>query len=184
MPTPIPTAEPTSIRAGDSVAWLRTLDDYPATEDWVLTYTILSASAPVITLTATPSGSDHAVTLAAATTATWPAGRRTWFARVGKGAEAHTVGEGALDILPDPTALSTHDGRTHARRMLEAIEATLEGCATAAQLDVVEWEISGRKMKYDRATLIRLRNLYKIETTREDTAAGRNRGRGRIMLRM
>lgn len=184
MSTPTPTTEPQALRAGDTVAWLRSLSDYPASAGWVLTYTILSPTAAAITLTATASGSDHAVAATAATTSGWPAGRRTWFARVTKGSEAYTVAEGTLDILPNPASLTTHDGRSHARKMLDAVEAALEGSATASQLDVVEWEVNNRKMKYDRSALIKLRNLYKIETTREDTAAGRNRGRGRIMLRM
>ncbi len=181
---PIPTAEPTAHRAGDTLAWRRSIVEYPATEGWVLAYALLSASAPKITLTADADGADHLISVSAATTATWPAGPRTWSARVTKGAEAYTLGIGTIEILPDIAVAASFDGRSHARKMLDAIEAALLNAATSAQLDVIEAEFNARRIKYDRAGLIKLRNLYRIEVAREPLAAGAGAGRGRIMLRM
>ena len=185
MATPTTTAtEPHTHRAGDTLTWRRTVADYPATDGWALAYTLLSPTADKITLAATPSGPDYLVSVAAGITATWPAGPRTWVARVTQGAEVHTIGTGTLTVLPDLTAATTFDGRSHARKMLEAIEAALLGAATAGQLDVLEADFNTRRIKYDRAGLIKLRSLYAVEVAREDAAAGLSAGRGRIMLRM
>lgn len=185
MATPTTTAtEPHTHRAGDTLTWRRTVADYPATDGWALAYTLLSPTADKITLTATASGPDYLISVAAAATAAWPPGPRTWVARVTKGAEVHTICTGTLNVLPDLTAATTYDGRSHARKMLDAIEAALLGAATAGQLDVLEADFNTRRIKYDRAGLIKLRSLYAVEVAREDAAAGRGVGRGRIMLRM
>jgi len=185
MPTlAIPATEPTAHRAGDTLAWRRTVADYPATDGWALAYTLVSIAAVKITIAATASGADYLVSVPAATTSAWPAGPRTWVARVTKGADVHTVGTGTLNVLPDLTAATTYDGRSHARKMLDAIDAALINAATAGQLDVLEADFNTRRIKYDRAGLIKMRNLYTIEVAREETAAGQGVGRGRVMLRM
>ena len=62
----IVTTEPTSITAGDSVAWTRSLSDYPASAGWSLAYTLINAAAK-ITINASAAGDDHAVSVSAAT---------------------------------------------------------------------------------------------------------------------
>ena len=123
-----PTTEPDLIVAGDTAKWLRSLDDYPASGSWVLSYTLVSA-AQRYTFSATASGADHLVTVAATTTATWVAGTYTWRAQVSKAGEVYTVGTGSLTVRP--SFATATDGRSHARRTLEAIEAVIEGRATS-----------------------------------------------------
>ena len=62
------TTEPARVTAGDTIAWTKTLSDYPASAGWVLAYTLINAGAK-ITITAAASGDDHAVTVLAATSA-------------------------------------------------------------------------------------------------------------------
>ena len=76
MTADIATTEPTQIRAGDSITWLKTLNDYPATDSWVLHYRLIN-SAGKFDVTATASGSDHLVSISAATSATYTAGKYT-----------------------------------------------------------------------------------------------------------
>ena len=59
MAAEIPTTEPTSIIAGDTLAWTKSLADYEASL-WTLTYYLRGPSAQ--TITATTSGGDFAGT--------------------------------------------------------------------------------------------------------------------------
>ena len=81
----IPTTEPSSIKAGMTVKWKRTLSDYPATL-WTLTYVLFKAGTQ-IKFNASADGTDHSVTLAKATTAAYTAGNYTWQAYVDDGSE-------------------------------------------------------------------------------------------------
>lgn len=183
MPTSIPTTEPLALRAGDSATWRISLGDYPAGAGWVLSYALLSASAPKITFAAAADGDDHLVTLAAATTATWAAARYSMMATVSDGTDRTTVRLADIVVLPDLTAAANYDGRSHARKMLEAIEAALESRATAEQLDLIELSIYNRTSKRGQGVLLEYRSKYRAEVAREDAASGNRPGRGRVLLR-
>ena len=118
--------EPRSIIAGDTVKWTRTLADYPASAGWALTYDLVNAQHRY-TIAATASGNAHAVVIAATTTESYAAGSYDWRARVTNAEEVYTVGTGRVTVAPSFGAAV--DGRTHARRTLEAIEAVIEGRA-------------------------------------------------------
>lgn len=160
-----PTTEPDLIVAGDTAKWLRSLDEYPASGSWVLAYTLVSA-AQRYAFSATASGDDHLVTVPAGTTATWVAGTYTWRAQVSKAGEVYTVGTGSLTVKP--SFATATDGRSHARRTLEAIEAVIEGRATS---EVSYYMIGGRQLRYiEPAQLLTLRDRYRAEVAREDAA--------------
>lgn len=162
----IPTTEPLQLRAGDTWQWTRSLADYPASDGWSLAYVLINATAK-ISILASASGDDHAVTVAAATTAGYTAGAYDWVARASKSGQVFTVGSGRIAILPS-LAASTADLRTHARKVLEAIEAVLEGRASQ---DVLEYQIAGRSLKrIPVADLLMLRDRYRAEVAREDAA--------------
>ena len=73
----IPSVEPTAIIAGDTLAWTKSLADYPASAAWVLKYRLINAASK-IDITATTSGADHLVSVAAAVTALYPVGLYTY----------------------------------------------------------------------------------------------------------
>lgn len=171
MAADIPTTEPASLRAGDTWKWLRTLDDYPASAPWTLKYRFKNAAGG-FEIVASASGNDHAVSVTAATTAAYAAGSYTWTAWVeGGSSEKYSVGEGTLDVLPDyraGVATVALEDRSHAAKMLAAIEAWLEARDPA----VAEYEIAGRRMKYIPAgELVKLRNRYQAEVANERAAA-------------
>jgi hypothetical protein len=162
----IPTLEPTSVNAGDTLRWTRSLADYPAGAGWVLSYVLINAAAK-ISITASASGNDHAVTVPAATSAGYGAGTYDWRARVTLAGEVYTVGEGRITVKA-AFGTATYDARSQARKTLEAIEATLEGRASSA---VAEYEIAGRRMKHiPVAELLQLRDRYRADVAREDAA--------------
>lgn len=163
----IPTLEPSTVNAGDTWRWTRSLDDYPASEGWVLSYTLINGTAK-ISISATASGDDHAVTVSAATSAGYTAGTYDWRARVTKAGEVYTVGEGRLTVR-NAYAGSTFDARSHARKTLDAIEAVIEGRASSSTL---EYSIAGRSLKHIPVSdLLALRDRYRAEVKREDAAA-------------
>ena len=174
----IPDNEPAALRAGDTWRWTRSLPDYPA-GTWTLKYRFKTSAATGFEITAAASGTDHSVTVAAATTGGYTAGRYTWQAWVeGGSSEKYTVDEGSFEVLPDyrsGTAAAALDDRSHARKMLDAIEAWLE----SRDMAVASYQIAGRQMQYiPVAELIKLRSRYRTEVQAEENAARLARGEG------
>lgn len=163
------TTEPTRVTAGDTVTWLKSLSDYPATSGWVLSYTLINGTAK-ITATATASGADHLVSIAAATTAGWAAGTYTWQAVVTKAAERYTVGQGTIIVAPDLAAAATYDTRTSARKALDAVNVLMETYGAKAYLQ--GYEINGRKQQFHNpGDFLAFRSRLMAEVAREDNAA-------------
>lgn len=183
----VPTAEPTTVNAGDTVKWLKPLADYPASDGWVLNYTFIN-SIGKITIAASAQGADHLVNVAPDVTVNWAAGTYDWRAQASKLGETYTVATGRTVVQPAFSA-ETLDGRTHARKLLDAVEATLAGRATSA---TAEYEIGGggnhsRKLKFIPVPeLLTLRDRLRADVVREDAAAAVAAGlspRGRIQVR-
>jgi hypothetical protein len=173
------TIEPKSIRAGETWTWEKTLADYPA-PTWVLTYTFFSA-ASVFSVVASASGSAHTVSVSAAASATKIAGRYDWTAQVSTGSgesiQRYRVGLGSTTILPNLAASTSYDGRSHARKVLEAINALIEGAATDGQLAVVQAVTGGNmSISYAPAELRKWQQQYAALVVAEDQAAAIARG--------
>jgi hypothetical protein len=157
---------PEKLIAGDSWAWERELPDYPAPA-WTLTYHFSNAAAN-FDITATASGTAHAAARTPAESGELTSGRYRWHARVTNGTDSFTVEDGWLEVLPDPSS-GAADWRSHARKMLDAIEATLEDSATKTQLDLVSYSIGGEvSLTRDRELLLKLRAQYTLELADED----------------
>jgi len=192
MATMSQTTEPTTITAGDTIAWTKTLSSYPA-EAFALYYVLqpLAGGAPV-TIEATADGTNHNITISAATSADFLPGEYRWVAYVIDTAtttERHTIAAGNLTIAPDPLAFSvTTDLRSHARKTLDAIEAVLEGRASQSQSEYsVSFGGNTRMVKnIPIAELLQLRSAYAQEVRREEQAEKLSAGLGggnRILTR-
>lgn len=177
----IPTSEPVSLLAGDTAKWLKSLADYPASEGWTLSYTLVNATSR-IAFSASASADDYLVSVPAATTATWVPGAYDWRAQVSKAGEVFTVATGSTTVKPSFSAAV--DSRSHARKALTNIEAYLEN---SANLSAASYEIAGRKLqRIGLPDLLTLRDKYRAEVAREDAAADVSRGlpdKRRIMVR-
>lgn len=158
---------PDKIGAGLTFDRLVTLTAYPA-PDWVLTVLLRGKSA--IDLQATAEGSQHRLHAAADATATWAPGDYWFTVRATRGAEVQEVEQGQLTIMPDMAAAAAgFDGRSHAQKCLEAIEAVLEKRST---LDQDRYRINNRELyRTPVADLMKLRDLYRAEVRREKQAA-------------
>lgn len=177
-----PTNEPQEVIAGDTVKWDRNdLSDYPANDGWVLTYKLLNAAGK-IEITASASGANHSVNVAAATTANWAAGSYVWQAYATKAAtsERYKVDEGTMVVQANFAALNSLDSRSHNKKVLDAICAVIENRAT---LDQESYSIMGRSLnRTPLKDLLLLKDkyqaLYNAEQNAENVrngAAGKNR---------
>lgn len=184
----IPTSEPSVLTQGDTVQWLKSLPDYPASAGWSLSYVLVSSAAK-ITIGSSAQGDDHLVGETAANSAAWAPGAYEWQARVSKGSgaslQAFTVGRGRIEIQRGLAALSGGlDTRTNARKALDAIEAYL---ADANNLKASSYEIAGRNLaRYPISELLKLKSHFQAEVRREEAAERAAAGlpsRGRIYVR-
>lgn len=170
--TNIPTTEPNSVTAGDKVAWTKTLDDYPASS-YTLVY-ILAGGGSKISITAAADGDDHLVSVLSSVTAEWTPGDYVWFSSVTDAeGERTTLDSGSITIKPDPTDyVASSDLRSHARKVLDAIEAVIEGRASRSdQQYTIEFNGNKRTLvSIPIADLLALRSQYLAEVLREEAA--------------
>lgn len=182
-----PTAEPAEVRAGDTVTWLKTLADYPASQGWTLYYRLINVGAK-IDITTTASGDLHLVNEAAATTDDWDAGSYDWVSWVTDGVSRYSIGSGKITVLPDLAAVSAtgYDTRSQAKKMLDAIDAALLSLSSGERLAIVEAELTTHRMKYDITGLHNLRNLYAAQVRAEENAERAKNGlpsRNKLLVR-
>lgn len=186
MTAPIPTNEPKQLRAGVTWEWTREdLTDYPAST-WTLKYWFkkTGSSGANFSITATADGNSFDVTVLAATTATYTAGDYTWVALVTSGAETREVDKGTLELLSRYDAAANLDDRTHAAKVLDAIEAVIEG---RASLDQKSYTIGTRSLeRMPLPDLLKFRDTYRGEVYAEEQAeAVRNgKGSGQVVVRL
>jgi len=182
----IPSTEPTEITAGDTIRWSKSLSDYPA-DAFALHYALtpISGGTP-ITVDASADGTDHAITISAATSAGYTSGVYRWASYVIEAAtsERTTLERGQLNIYPDPTT-SSADTRSTVKQIYDAINATILGEASNSQLKVViDGDSLETKSTADLLALeSRFRNLLRQEEDAEKLNKGLHTG-SRIQVRM
>jgi len=166
--------EPLEITAGDTVEWTRTLSDYPADDGWTLNYALRGPAK--VDLTSEADGSSHKTTITSI--AITVAGTYYVQGYVTKDSERHTVYTGRIKVNPNLAGETeaTYDGRCHAQRVIDAIEAVIEGRAAKDQL---EMQIDGRRIsKTPFEELIRIRQQYRLELATITNKEKRKQGRG------
>lgn len=173
-----PTREPSELVIGDRWMWKRTdlATDYPIAS-YSLTYSFRldGAGSTTFSITASESGTEYLVEVASATTAAYTAGTYRWQAYINRTSDSQRfeIGTGTTVIVPN-RAVSTADPRTHVKKTLDAIEATIEGRAT---LDQMSYSIAGRSLsRTPLGDLVALRDKYKTLYTQELNAERINQG--------
>jgi len=174
-------AFPERFYAGSTLKVEVGFSDYPAT-DWTATLKIQSAASREPSsggVSATANGLDFRFLVAAATTASWTADEYRWVVEVSATIDAvvetYTASTGIIIVEPDFTgAAGNVDFRSHARTVLEAIEAVIENRATQ---DQASYSIAGRSLsKTAIPDLLLMRERYKALVVEEDRRDRRNRG--------
>ncbi len=146
--------EPEKLTSGVTWKWKKTISDYPASE-WTLTYYLRKDGATATSFSATADGDTHLVTVTAATTAGYAAGVSDIIGVVVKAAEKYVVFDGIFEVLTNPATAGAYDPRTHARRVLDLIEAAMEGRIPNG---MESYTIGGRSI--NKIPLNQLREIY------------------------
>lgn len=189
--------EPREIIIGDTITWIRRdvevvsendngdpeYTEIKASEGWTLTFTAVGADG-IFSITASADSDDaddFKFTASATTTAEYEAGSYQWqlTADYGTGEDAirYTVAEGSVTLTDNIAGRSAlYDNRSHAKKVLDAIEAVLEGRASK---DQESYSIAGRSLsRTPIPDLLRLRSIYKAEYDSELATARIKAGLG------
>lgn len=167
---------PEKIVAGDTLSFLTTVANYPASGGWTLTHALIprNASNDVISFSATAQDIDYTTTVAASVTSQWIPDTYTWTAYIALSGQRYTVDGGSLVVAPDLTQTDPgYDSRTQAQTALDAINAQLQKRATA---DQQEYEISvggsmRRVVRANIAQLIAAKTYYEGIVANEQAAS-------------
>lgn len=166
-----PTQEPNELVVGDFWSWKRDdlTTDYP-TDSYSLSYEFHCDSggggSHQFTINATEANSTYYIEVPAATTANYNPHDYIWGAYITKtsNSERIQIDEGKTTLLPN-LADTNADLRSHAKIVLDAIEAVIQGRAT---IDQSSMSIAGRSLS--RLTvdeLMTFRDRYKAEYLKE-----------------
>ena len=182
----IPTSEPSSLVAGDSVIWQRAFPAYPPSAGYSLRY-LLRCAQHVITLDSSAVGQVHQISVAPAVSALWVAGEYAYQYYAIKAGERHTLGTGRMIIQPDfVNQPAGFDPRSVARKALADAEAAFAKY-TATNGAVSEYWIADRKMKYkDARQIIAAITYWRTQVAREDAQERINQGlspRNKVQVR-
>lgn len=163
---------PRSITAGLTLSALLEWTGYPS-GDWTATAYLRGPMS--IDIPASAEDGAHDFSVEAGVTALWAPGRYAASIRVTDGTDVFQVDAFDVEILADVAAVAAgHDPSSHARRVLEAIEAVIEGRASR---DQESYTINGRSLtRTSISDLMLLRDRYRREVASEK---GRRRTMGR-----
>lgn len=163
-----PITEPNELQLGDFWAWKRTdlSNDYP-TASYSLSYEFnLIDGATVSNFTLTASESNNEYVIESTNTTSYAKGEYNWIAYITRSSDSARIkiSEGFTEIQ-DNYATTTNSVRSHAKKVLDAIEAVIENRAT---MDQSSMSIAGRSLS--RLTvdeLMTFRDRYKTEYLKE-----------------
>jgi hypothetical protein len=161
--------EPAQIRAGDLLQWKRTdLNTDYTNSAYTLKYSsrLEGAGSTDFDIAATASGDDYLISVGKAVTAAYTVGTYHWQMYITRTSDSErlTLDSGTWKVVPNRDTATT-DPRSHAKTMVEKIEALLEGRADA---DVASYSIAGRSLtKLSIDELMTWRDRYKTEYLRE-----------------
>lgn len=155
---------PKSFTAGESVEWRLQLELYPASRGWTIIYHLRSSLEGVqFELAAIADNDAHLVQLSSRETMGYPPMTYWWQCFASKDDEVKLVATGECEVKPNLTTLTHYDGRSHVKRLLDALENTLLGKASRDQLS---YSIAGRSLaRMNILELLEWRDKYKAEYT-------------------
>lgn len=166
--TNYPISEPNELQLGDFWAWKRTdlSTDYP-TASYALSYEfnlVDGSTAANFTLTATESNDEYIIEVS--NTTSYTSGEYNWVSYITRSSDSARIklSEGFTEIQEN-YATTTSSVRSHAKKVLDAIEAVIENRAT---MDQSSMSIAGRSLS--RLTideLLQFRDRYKAEYLKE-----------------
>ena len=177
-----PQKEPSSLVLGDYLAWKRDdlADTYPI-GSYALTYEFHEDSGGggthKFTLTATEANDTYYIEAASSSTTGYAVGDYIWEAYITKASDSNRVMvDSGRTTITQNLADTNADLRSHAKKVLDAIEAVIEN---RASMDQSSMSIAGRslsRMSIDE--LMTFRDRYKAEYLKEIKLARIRNGQG------
>lgn len=155
---------PEQIFAGATLEFSESISEYPASASCYVSY-ILINSANRIVITSTPDGTDHKFLVPSSSTASFVAGTYSYQKVVYSGTDVIVLRQGQATVTPLFAGVSTHDNRTFAERMVEAIEAVLENRATMTQSSITYKNRTLQNTPY--TELIQALSIFKMQVQQE-----------------
>jgi len=166
-----PSQEPETLVVGDRWVWQRPdlVTDYP-TDQYALTYEFHCDSGGggnhKFTVTASETSTAYVVEVSSVTTAGYNAHQYKWYAFITRTSDSQRVAvDNGITTLVVNYADSNADVRTHAKKVLDSIQAVIENRAT---VDQSSFTIAGRslsRMTIDE--LFMVRDRYRAEYNEE-----------------
>ena len=166
-----PSQEPETLVVGDRWVWQRPdlVTDYP-TDQYALTYEFHTDSggggSHQFTITATETALAYVVEVASTVTDDYTAHQYKWYAFITRTSDSERVAvDDGMTTLVANYADTNADLRTHAKKVLDAVQAVIENRAT---IDQSSFSIAGRslsRMSIDELFLVRDR--YRAEYNEE-----------------
>ena len=170
---------PSAIVAGDTILLSWRQSAYPAGAGWTVNFSFRALDGSAVDFSSTQDGAtdNHLFNVPAGTTAEWKPGLYNGTAKaVNTDGTALTFWRGSLNIQPDLSAEDAgFDGRSWARRCLDAIQAVLEGRASKSTLNT---SIAGQTLGHmTPEQLWAMRDRFMIEVQQELSAEATKQGK-------
>ena len=174
---PVVYDEPSQFTIGDTLSFRKILADYPPSEGWSLSYSLrILETGSALDISASVSGQEYVVTVTKAVTNDWDAGTYAIQGFVDNGTSRFQIYDGFIEALPSLSTIEDSvDLRSHVRKVLDNIEAVLEGRATH---DVLESHIGDTTFRrLTPSQLMDMRNKYLVELDKEERRARVRQGK-------
>ena len=183
-----PTTEPETLTLGDRWVWKREdlgADYAPAS--YALSYDarLLGTGSTTFSITASESGDNYIVEVGSSTTAGYTAGTYSWAMYITRSSDSERIklDSGKFEVVEN-LATSTADPRSHAAKMVDYLEATLESLAQklTTAYSVSDRSNTLRSIEDTRGELNYYKTVYNREIQKDRALSGRKTGQN-ILVR-
>jgi hypothetical protein len=179
---PIPSTEPSSVFAGDTITWQITIPDCPASSGWTLNYRLINTTGK-IDIASNANVNDFLISVPAATSAAYVPGVYAWQSYLTDlSGNRFSIATGSIEIKPNWAGQAAGiDTRSNAKKILDSLEAAWV-TAASTRAYVFEYKIENRMMRFaTRGEWIAEMDYWRREVAREaraeKVAAGLDSGR-------
>ena len=187
--TNYPTTEPEILTIGDRWVWKRTDigSDY-APSSYALSYRarLLGSGSTNFSFVASESGTDYLVEISSSTTANYTAGIYSWSMYITRSSDSErfALDTGKFEVKSN-LVTSESDPRTHAAKMVDHLESTLESLAQklTTAYSISDRSSTLRSMDEVSTQLNFHRAIYNREVMKDRAKSGRRTGQN-ILVRL
>ena len=168
---------PDTLYIGSTWAFEENVDEFSADDGWKLEYILTNASKNIkLESNSESSGNTFVFKIAGTTTSGYTTGDYSVAIFAVNGDDRRFISTGcAVTIRPNIAEGDADDSRSHIQKVLDSIEAVLEGKAAS---DVQSYSIAGRSIsRYSIAELVKWRSTYKSMLAQECNATAVRSGK-------